>query len=137
MLDEFELSCGTPSMKVVTAGLPGLEPMPRNLGLLSFLAVNSVKMTFGAKISRLAHDPDARSVDGVGRDRRDADRQFPRVLGLLLCGDGHRRQRHPHERIIRGLRWRRRLSGSGRSEQQKLARNTNTTVLFITLILGL
>ncbi len=50
MLDEFELSCGTPSMNVVTAGLPGLEPMPRNLGLLSFLAVNSVKLTFGAKM---------------------------------------------------------------------------------------
>ena len=38
-------------MNVVTAGLPGLEPMPRNLGLLSFRAVNSVNVTFGAKIA--------------------------------------------------------------------------------------
>ena len=50
-LDELELSCGTPSRNVVIAGFAGLEPMPRNRGLLSFRAVNSVNETFGAKIA--------------------------------------------------------------------------------------
>ena len=48
MLDEFALSCGTPSMYVVTPGLFGLEPTPRNRGLLSLRAVNSLKNVFGA-----------------------------------------------------------------------------------------
>ena len=41
MLDVFELSCGTPSKFVVMAGLAGLEPIPRNRGLLSLRAVKS------------------------------------------------------------------------------------------------
>ena len=36
-------------MKVVTAGLFGLAPMPRIRALLSLRAVNSVNETFGAK----------------------------------------------------------------------------------------
>ena len=48
MLDEFAFSCGTPSMNVVTAGLFGLEPMPRKRALLSLRAVNSLKNVFGA-----------------------------------------------------------------------------------------
>jgi hypothetical protein len=48
MLDEFAFNCGTPSMNVVTAGLFGLEPMPRKRALLSFRAVNSLKKVFGA-----------------------------------------------------------------------------------------
>ena len=43
MLDEFVLSCGTPSMSVMIAGLAGLDPMPRKRGLLNFRAVKSVK----------------------------------------------------------------------------------------------
>ncbi len=35
----------------MTAGFAGLDPIPRNRGLLSFRAVNSVKVTFGAKIA--------------------------------------------------------------------------------------
>ena len=48
MLEEFVLSCGTPSMLVVIAGFAGLEPIPRKRGLLSFRAVKSVKYVFGA-----------------------------------------------------------------------------------------
>ena len=43
MLDEFVLSCGTPSMKVVMPGFAGLDPMPRNVALLIFRAVSSEK----------------------------------------------------------------------------------------------
>jgi hypothetical protein len=43
MLDEFVLSCGTPSMTVLIAGFAGLDPMPRKRGLLSFRAVKSLK----------------------------------------------------------------------------------------------
>ena len=43
MLDEFAFNCGTPSMKVVTAGLFGLEPIPRKRALLSLRAENSLK----------------------------------------------------------------------------------------------
>ena len=43
MLEEFELSCGTPSMLVVIAGFAGLDPMPLNRGLLNFRAVKSLK----------------------------------------------------------------------------------------------
>jgi hypothetical protein len=43
MLDEFVLSCGTPSMYVVMPGLAGLVPMPRKRGLLSLRAVKSEK----------------------------------------------------------------------------------------------
>ncbi len=38
-------------MNVVTAGLPGLAPMPRMRELLSLRAVNSVNETLGAKIA--------------------------------------------------------------------------------------
>src|SRR6185503_1096225 len=48
MLDELAFNCGTPSMNVVTAGLFGLEPMPRKRALLSLRAVNSLKKVFGA-----------------------------------------------------------------------------------------
>jgi hypothetical protein len=48
MLDVFEWSCGTPSKLVVMAGLAGLEPTPRNRGLLSFRAEKSEKYVFGA-----------------------------------------------------------------------------------------
>ena len=37
-------------MYVVTAGLDGLDPMPRNRALLTLRAVNSVNMVFGAKM---------------------------------------------------------------------------------------
>ena len=43
MLEVFALSCGTPSMYVVTPGLAGLEPTPRMRALLSFRALNSLK----------------------------------------------------------------------------------------------
>src|ERR1700741_640485 len=48
-LDEFAFSCGTPSMNVVTPGLFGLDPIARNLGLLSFRALNSLNQVLGAK----------------------------------------------------------------------------------------
>ena len=47
MLDELLLRCGTPSTKVVTAGLAGLEPRPRNRGLVSLRAVKSEKKALG------------------------------------------------------------------------------------------
>jgi hypothetical protein len=43
MLEELELSCGTPSMLVVIDGFAGLDPMPRNRALLNFRAVKSLK----------------------------------------------------------------------------------------------
>jgi len=49
MLDELVFSCGTPSIYVVIAGLAGLEPRPRNRGLLSLRAVKSLKKVFGAR----------------------------------------------------------------------------------------
>ena len=70
------------------------------------------------KDRRFAHDPDARPFEGVGGDRRDAERQFARVLGLLLRGDGHRRQGHSQQRIIGRGRGGCRLSGGGRSGQE-------------------
>jgi hypothetical protein len=47
MLDALAFSWGTPSKNVVTAGLAGLDPTPRNRALLSLRAVNSVKTVFG------------------------------------------------------------------------------------------
>jgi len=42
------LSCGTPSMNVLTPGFVGLPPMPRKNGLLTALAVNSLTNVLGA-----------------------------------------------------------------------------------------
>ena len=50
-LDVFELSCGTPSRYVVMLGLAGLDPIPRNRGLLSLRAVKSEKCVLGEKIA--------------------------------------------------------------------------------------
>ena len=47
MLDELELSCGTPSMYVVMPGFEGLDPMPRTNRLLIFRADNSTTRVFG------------------------------------------------------------------------------------------
>ena len=126
MLDEFELSCGTPSRKVVIAGLAGLDPIPRNRGLLSFRAVNSVNVTLRRENARFAHDLDVGPIDRVLGNRRDADRQTTGVLWLLLRRDGHRRQGQPQLVVgrrrgrlgRRRLRGRARLSGSGRSRHQ-------------------
>src|SRR5262245_9220424 len=51
MLEEFALSCGTPSMNVVMPGLFGLELMPRKRALLNLRADHSVKNVLGAKIA--------------------------------------------------------------------------------------
>ena len=85
MLDEFAFSCGTPSMNVVTAGLFGLEPMPRKRALLSLRAVNSLKNVFGAycAASLTLRTPASSIVSS--RDGRDADRRVLHVLGLLLA----------------------------------------------------
>ena len=100
-------------------GCPGSNRCRGTCGLLSFRAVNSVKLTFGAKIpASLTMRMPARSMVSA-ETAVTLTGSLARVLGLLLCGDGHRRQRHPHERIIRGLRRGRRLSGSGRSRQNE------------------
>ena len=113
MLEELALSCGTPSMNVVMPGLPGLAPMPRNRALLSFRAAELGERRVGREDAGLADDVDAGVVDGVGGDGRHADRQLLLVFGFLLRGDGHRRQGHAHERIVRGLLCRCCLSGCG------------------------
>src|SRR5688500_18856483 len=67
IFEELLFNCGTPSMYVVIAGLPGLEPMPRNRALLTFRAVNSVNTEFGAKItaSVMARNPESLMVCAV------------------------------------------------------------------------
>src|SRR5688572_1479930 len=47
MFDVFVLSCGTPSMYVVTPGFAGLEPMPRKRALLILRALRSEKYVLG------------------------------------------------------------------------------------------
>src|SRR5690349_5214800 len=62
MFDELLLSCGTPSVNVVIAGFAGLAPMPRKRALLTFRAVNSVKVVFGAKMLASVIDCSAESL---------------------------------------------------------------------------
>ena len=137
MEDEFELSCGTPSKKVVTAGLPGLEPMPRNRGLLSFRAVNSVKLTFGAKI------PASLTIRMPARSMVSAETAVT-LTGSLRGSSGSFCAVTVTDGSVT------RTSGSSGDcaagvdcpaadarDSTKLARNTNTTILFMTLILGL
>ena len=47
MLEVLVLSCGTPSMYVVTPGFAGLEPMPRKRALLILRALRSEKYVLG------------------------------------------------------------------------------------------
>ena len=120
MLDVFELSCGTPSRYVVMLGLAGLDPTPRNRGLLSLRAVKSEKWVFGEKIGDLPVDGDTGVGERLARHGRDTHRQRLEIGGFFLRRDGDcgqlKRAGLPRplgagRRMGQGGRWQERATG--------------------------
>src|SRR5262245_61515692 len=98
MLEELAFSCGTPSINVVTLGLLGLDPMPRKRGLLSFLAVNSLKNVLGASwaASLMLRMPAFWIVSAVtGVTLTGASCTFSGSFSAVTVTVGRRRRRAP------------------------------------------